>query len=253
MIVLCALLTLLALALFPSLTLAADWPRWRGPDNTGYVPAGEAVPATLPSNPKLLWQVKLGEGVGSPVVAGGRVFCLDNRDEKETLCAFDLASGKELWHAAIDEVITDGIGTGPRGTPVVDGPRVYAQSCRGEFRCFNTADGKPLWKVNFVKDYDAEFLGEVGPAQARAATDTPGRRWWTASGSSLESAAGTARASSLSTRPMATSSGNRRTTCRPMPARSSRHWPAHGKSCRSPRPASSDWTRPTASCFGAPR
>ena len=50
---------------------------------------------------------------------------------------------------------------------MVDGPRVYAQSCRGEFRCFNTADGKPLWKVNFVKDYDAEFLGEVGPGSAR--------------------------------------------------------------------------------------
>ena len=158
-------ITLLAFAIFPSFSFAADWPRWRGPDNTGYVPVGEAVPATLPSKPKLLWRVKLGEGVGSPVVSGGRVFCLDNRDEKETLCAFDLASGAELWHAAIDEVITDGIGTGPRGAPVVDGPRVYAQSCRGEFRCFNTADGKPLWKVNFVKDYDAEFLGEVGPAQ----------------------------------------------------------------------------------------
>jgi outer membrane protein assembly factor BamB len=155
----------LALAFLPSFTFAADWPRWRGPDNTGWVPAGVAVPATLPSKPKLLWQVKLGEGVGSPVVAGGRVFCLDNRDEKETLCAFDLATGAEIWHAAIDDVIADGVGSGPRGAPVVDGPRVYAQSCRGEFRCFGAADGKPLWQVNFVKDFDAEFRGEVGDAQ----------------------------------------------------------------------------------------
>ena len=147
---------------------AADWPRWRGPDNTGYVPADEAVPAALPKEPKLLWEVKLGEGVGSPVVAGGRVFCLDNRDDKETLCAFDLAGGKELWHVPIDEVITDGIGTGPRGTPVVDGPRVFVQSCRGKFQCLGAADGKLIWQTNFVKDFGAIFTGEKGQSQAAA-------------------------------------------------------------------------------------
>jgi outer membrane protein assembly factor BamB len=156
---------LLASLLCPLVASAADWPRWRGPDNTGFVPAGEAVPTTLPSEPKLLWEVKLGEGVGSPVVAAGRVYCLDNRDEKETLCAFDLASGKELWQAPIDEVITDSIGSGPRGAPVVDGPRVFVQSCRGEFRCLDVANGKLLWRVNFLKDFDAAFPGEKGQAQ----------------------------------------------------------------------------------------
>jgi outer membrane protein assembly factor BamB len=158
----------LALALFPTFTLAADWPRWRGPDNTGYVPAGEAVPSKLPVKPKVLWHVEMGEGIGSPVVAAGHVFCLDNRDDKEVLCAFDLASGAEIWHAVIDDVITDGIGTGPRGAPVIDGPRVYVQSCKGEFRCFEAADGKPLWRVNFLKDFGAEYIGEKGNAQGAA-------------------------------------------------------------------------------------
>ena len=102
-------LPLFCLALFLSTFLrrAADWPRWRGPENTGWVPAGASVPATLPAEPKLLWEVKLGDGVGSPAVAEGRVFCLDNRNEKETLCAYDLAEGKELWNVPIDDVITD--------------------------------------------------------------------------------------------------------------------------------------------------
>ena len=30
----------------------------------------------------------MGEGVGSPAVAQGRGFCLDDRDEKETLAAY---------------------------------------------------------------------------------------------------------------------------------------------------------------------
>ncbi len=158
-------LVCLTFLLFNSLAAAADWPRWRGPENTGWVPAGTVVPLTLPAEPKLLWEVKLGEGVGSPAVAEGRVFCLDNRKEKETLCAYDLARGNELWNVPIDEVIGDGIGSGPRGTPVVDGAGVFVQSCRGEFRCLNTANGKLLWRVNFVNDFDAEFIGEKGTAQ----------------------------------------------------------------------------------------
>ncbi len=132
--------------------------------NSGFVPSSVAVPTALPAEPKLLWSIKMGEGVGSPVVCSSRVYCLDNRDEKETLCAYTLADGAELWHVAIDEVITDGIGTGPRGTPVVDGNRVYVQSCRGDFHCLNAADGKPIWHVNYVKDLGAVFTGEKGQA-----------------------------------------------------------------------------------------
>jgi outer membrane protein assembly factor BamB len=159
---------LLAFTFFPFVTLASDWPRWRGPDNTGWVPAGEVVPSKLPAKPKMLWHFDMGEGIGSPVVAGGRVFCLDNRDDKEVLCAFDLASGTEIWHSVIDDVITDGIGSGPRGAPVVAGPRVYVQSCKGEFRCFEASDGKPQWRVNFLKDFDAEYIGEKGNSQGAA-------------------------------------------------------------------------------------
>jgi outer membrane protein assembly factor BamB len=108
--------------------------------------------------------VKLGDGVGSPIVGDGRVLCLDNRDEKETLVAYALADGTELWHAAIDDVIIDGIGTSPRGSPVYSDGRVYIQSCRGDFHCLNAADGKPLWHTNFVKDFDAIFIGEKGSA-----------------------------------------------------------------------------------------
>jgi outer membrane protein assembly factor BamB len=98
------------------------------------------------------------------VVGGGKVFCLDNRGDKETLVAVNAGDGTELWHAPIDDVISDGVGSSPRGTPVVDGQRVYVQSCRGEFQCLNTADGKIIWRVNFVKDFEAIFIGEKGAA-----------------------------------------------------------------------------------------
>ncbi len=144
---------------------AADWPRWRGPDATGHVPAHTAVPTTLPTAPRYAWRTKIGAGLGSPVVSGGRVFYLDNQADKETAHAADAASGKVLWSVPLDDTFKDNqYDPGPRSTPLVDGDRVYVQSCRGEFRCLDILDGRTVWRVNFVQDFAAVFIGEKGTA-----------------------------------------------------------------------------------------
>jgi outer membrane protein assembly factor BamB len=148
-----------------SFVSAADWPRWRGPAVTGHVPDGEAVPKTLPDKPKVLWRVPVGDGVGSPVVAGGKVFYLDNQAGKEVVHAAEAHTGKPLWTATLDRAFKDAhSAAGPRGTPLVDGDRVYVLSCRGEFQCLSVADGKVVWRVHFVTDFGAVFDGETGPA-----------------------------------------------------------------------------------------
>ncbi len=125
------------------IALGDDWAQWRGPARTGYVPAGAAVPAELPASPKVLWRMPLTDGVSSPVVAGGKVICLDNQQGKESVHAFDAESGKVLWSVDLDEVHKDTQSKpGPRCTPLVDGDRVYAQSCRGELKCLALADGE---------------------------------------------------------------------------------------------------------------
>jgi outer membrane protein assembly factor BamB len=161
---------LFALALvgcFCSAALRADdWPQWRGPQRDGHVPAGVAVPSSLPPAPKVVWHGSLGNGVASPVVSGGRVFCLDNQDGKETVHAYEAASGKVIWSAALDEVHKDSQSPpGPRCTPLVDGDRVYVQSCRGQLQCLAAADGKVIWQANYVKDFGATFIGEKGKAE----------------------------------------------------------------------------------------
>ncbi|MBI5775349.1 MAG: PQQ-binding-like beta-propeller repeat protein [Verrucomicrobia bacterium] len=143
---------------------AGDWPRWRGPENTGYIPAGERIPDRLPADAKPLWRVPLGEGVASPVVARGRVFCLEKKDSKEMVFAVDATSGRRLWSVALDDSFEDTQGIGPRCTPTVDGDRLWAQSRKGELKCFATADGTLLWRKNFVTDFAAPFTGETGLA-----------------------------------------------------------------------------------------
>jgi outer membrane protein assembly factor BamB len=145
---------------------AADWPQWRGPMRTGYIPSGEVVPRNLPPSPQPLWHFSIGEGVASPVVSGGRVFYLDAQDAKEVIHAVDAAGGAELWKVTLDDLHKDSqTKPGPRCTPVADGDRVYAQSCKGQLRCLAADDGHEVWSCNFVKDFGSIFIGEKGKAE----------------------------------------------------------------------------------------
>ncbi|MDB6148681.1 MAG: Pyrrolo-quinoline quinone [Chthoniobacter sp.] len=153
-----------ALVLTALTVSAADWPQWRGPDRTGHVRAGEPVPEKLAPEPRVIWRTPIGEGFASPVISGGRVFYLDNQDAQEVAHAVDAATGKELWQATIFSSHKDGFGIGPRCTPVADGDRVFVQSAKGEFQCLNAADGKVIWRKNFVDDFGAIYIGEKGKA-----------------------------------------------------------------------------------------
>jgi outer membrane protein assembly factor BamB len=54
--------------------------------------------------------------------------------------------GKELWSARIGDVLKNNWGDGPRGTPCVDGDRVYALGGQGSLIAANVADGKIAWE-----------------------------------------------------------------------------------------------------------
>ncbi len=157
-----------ALALICWTARAADWPRWRGPDNNGHVPKDALLPARLPAELPPLWRVKIGEGAASPVVARGKVFHLDKQSQKETVNAVEAATGKKLWSVPLDDSFEDTQSIGPRCTPTVEGERVYVQSRQGEFQCLDAADGRVVWRKHFVKDFGAVFIGEKGEAQGAA-------------------------------------------------------------------------------------
>ena len=138
---------------------AGDWPQWRGPQRTGHAPANTPALSALPKEFKPLWKIPVGGGFSAPVVAGDKLIYLDERDGKELAHALDAASGKELWSVDYAESFADEWGAGPRATPILDGDRLYAQACNGEFRCLNLADGKTVWQASFEKDFGVKFLG----------------------------------------------------------------------------------------------
>lgn len=53
----------------------------------------------------------------------------------------------------------NGMGHGPRGTPTVDGPRVYVEGGMGDVACLDAADGSTIWHVNLVRDFGGGVPG----------------------------------------------------------------------------------------------
>lgn len=44
-------------------------------------------------------------------------------------------------------------GDGPRGTPTIDGTRVYVEGGNGDVTCLDLSTGKTIWHVNLVRDF----------------------------------------------------------------------------------------------------
>jgi outer membrane protein assembly factor BamB len=143
----------------------ADWPQWRGPARDGAV-KDPAHPLTkLSQDPKPLWEVAVGPGQSSPIVAQNKLLFMDGLAGKEVLHCLDAANGKELWQAEIGPMVEfqNAYGEGPRCTPLVDEDLVYAQSCGGEFRCLALKDGKQIWATSFGENYGATWFGNKSP------------------------------------------------------------------------------------------
>ena len=138
---------------------AGDWPQWLGPTRNNHAAADEKIPNKLFSDPQPIWKIKIGEGFSSPIVARGKIIYFDENREKEVVHQREASNGKENWQTPIAARYSDEWSAGPRSTPFVDGDRVYVQSCNGEFRCLNFADGKILWGASFEKDFGVKFLG----------------------------------------------------------------------------------------------
>jgi outer membrane protein assembly factor BamB len=113
------------------------------------------------AGPRLIWMANgLGSGYGSMAVAGDRVFLQGARSGNSFLIALNRADGKEVWSKAIGPAETrmrTNMGAGPRGTPTVDGDRVYVLTENGDLACLKT-DGTAVWQRNILKEFGGSQL-----------------------------------------------------------------------------------------------
>ncbi len=145
---------LLLLTAFTLLT-ASDWPEWRGPHRDGVV---SDEPKTWPEKLHLKWKTEVGIGHASPVMAAGSIYDFARQGDKETLLCIDPANGKIRWKQQYTAPYTMNPaavshGEGPKATPLYSNGKLYTFGINGILSAFDAETGKPLWRLDFVKQY----------------------------------------------------------------------------------------------------
>ena len=149
----------LAYLLACTLAWAADWPQWRGPNRDGVSPETGLLDSWPKGGPPLLWKIHgLGEGYAAAAVSGGRLYIQGQQGDEEFVLAFDSNTGKQLWRSQTGRQFRESRGYGPRGTPSVDGDRLYALAADGMLVCLETATGKRIWGFNIVDRFHGQVL-----------------------------------------------------------------------------------------------
>ena len=138
----------------------AEWPRWRGSDINDHSPDKGLLKEWPVGGPEQVWVFKdAGMGYTGPAISGGKLFTMGARDATVFLIAIDCATGKEVWSKQIGVYYRNNWGDGPRGTPTIDGDRVYALGARGKLVCAKTEDGSIVWETDLVKDLGGKVPG----------------------------------------------------------------------------------------------
>ena len=134
---------------------ADDWPQFRGVNSSGVATSAEPLPVEFSFESKVAWSTKLGDCVGSPIIAGGRCFATAmTGDEQFTVFAFDAASGKPLWRRDLPTGKLPRI-TPPNShassTPCSDGARVYVHFSTLGLVALDAATGAEAWRFALPK------------------------------------------------------------------------------------------------------
>lgn len=146
---------------------AEDWPQFRGPNCSGLLASDRALPVKFSREENVRWSSKIGDGIGSPVVAAGRVFISGmTAEETVTLFALDAATGKLLWKREWQ--------TGPLApvhetnshastTAAADAERVYFYFSTLGMITVDAATGKDVWRQELPVPF---FVFKWGPGMS---------------------------------------------------------------------------------------
>lgn len=137
---------------------AADWPQWRGPARDGISKETGLLNQWPQAGPPLAWKATgLGSGLSSLAIAGGKIYTMGDREGGQHVIALNGADGKVLWTAKVGPAWEDEF-AGPRGTPTVDGGRIYALGTEGDLVSLDAATGKEVWRKHMERDLGGKVM-----------------------------------------------------------------------------------------------
>lgn len=133
-----------------------DWPTFLGPTHDG-VSRETHLRVNWPrGGPRLVWEMPIGSGYGSPSVAGERLVIFHRLKDRETVECLQATTGARYWHVDYPTDYSDryGYNDGPRASPVIEGDRVYTLGVQGRLHCLDLESGGIVWKRDLARKFD---------------------------------------------------------------------------------------------------
>ena len=148
------LLLVIGLLVWSAAPAGGEWPQWRGSNRDGISGESGLLKRWPAEGPPLVWKTSVaGQGYSSLSISEGRIFTQGARGDREFVIAIDVATGKLLWETVSGRRFGNNRGDGPRGTPTLDGDRVYALGANGDLSCLEISTGRKIWAVNLLEEF----------------------------------------------------------------------------------------------------
>ena len=111
-----------------------DWKSFLGPTHNAISTETKLLPKFPRKGPKLVWEMKTGEGYSSPAIAGTRLVYLHRVGNEERVECLHPETGERYWKFPYPTKYRDryGYSSGPRASPVIDGDYVYTYGAQGQ-------------------------------------------------------------------------------------------------------------------------
>jgi outer membrane protein assembly factor BamB len=144
-----------------------DWPQWRGPNRNGLSTETGLMKQWPKGGPAVAWSIKnVGRGYGSVSMFADRIYVQGTQDGKSAIFCLNRANGATVWAKPLGRSVENERGSGPRGTPTIDGDWIYALTEDGQLTCMLASNGTTVWTRNILADFrgpQAEWLLSESP------------------------------------------------------------------------------------------
>jgi outer membrane protein assembly factor BamB len=132
----------------------ATWPQFLGPGRDNISRETGLLRKWPSAGPRLVSTMRgLGVGFSNIAVDRNTIYTMGNFGEREVVLAVSLETGETVWKHDNAGAYHNGYGDGPRGTPTLDGDRLYALGASGTLVCLESKTGRVVWQKNLRQEF----------------------------------------------------------------------------------------------------
>lgn len=136
--------------------IPGNWQRFRGPDfDAIYKENIKLARRWNTSQPKVLWQINVGEGYAGAAIFNSRVYILDydQKNQSDVLRCLTLSDGKDIWRYSYPVKVKRNHGMS-RTVPAVTEKYVVSIGPKCHVLCLDSTTGEFKWGIDLVRDYN---------------------------------------------------------------------------------------------------